>query len=83
MAEKKEIKVNPNAIIGTNYSQLVGVTVTDIDATLEFVYVNPRNKKEGVVVSRVTLPKDVALDLSKTINLTIQSHDKKKSTKKN
>lgn len=82
MAKKiKEIKVNPNSVIGTTYSQLVGVTATDYDATLEFVYINPRQKEEGVVVSRVTLPKSVALDLANTINLTIQSHDKKSSQK--
>jgi hypothetical protein len=75
----REIKVNPNTIIGTTYSQIVGITVSDNDVTLEFVYINPRQKDEGAVVSRVTLPKNVALDLSKTINLTIQSHDKKDS----
>jgi len=52
-----------------------------MDVTLEFVFINPRNNSEGVVVSRVTLPKDVALSLAEKINSTIQIHDKK-TTKK-
>jgi len=79
--KQKEIKVNPNSVLGTTYSQIVGVTVTDYDATLEFVYINPRQNSEGVVVARVTLPKNVALDLARTINITLQSHDKKTAKK--
>lgn len=78
----KEIKVNPNTIVGTVYSQLVGVVVTDLDVTLEFVYINPRNSVEGHVVSRVTLPKQIAQDLANTISKTIQTHDQK-NTKSN
>ncbi|MCR4276957.1 MAG: hypothetical protein NUV87_02405 [Candidatus Roizmanbacteria bacterium] len=78
----KDIKVNPNTVVGSNLSQLVGVTVTDIDVTLEFVYLNPRNPQEGSVVSRITLPKNVAFDLANTINLTIKKHDLKKQGKK-
>lgn len=77
----KEIKVNPNTIVGSVLSQLVGVTVTDNDVTLEFVYLNPRNPQEGSVVSRVTLPKTVAADLSNTISLIIKKHDSKASSK--
>jgi|GEM_PF-2564792 len=43
MPAKKDLVVNSNSILGTTYSQLVGVTVTDIDVTLEFVFINPRN----------------------------------------
>ncbi len=78
----KDIKVNPNTVVGSNLSQLVGVTVTDIDVTLEFVYLNPRNPQEGSVVSRITLPKNVAFDLANTISLTIKKHDLKKQEKK-
>ncbi len=77
----KEIKVNPNTIAGSVFSQLVGVTVTDNDVTLEFVYLNPRNPEEGSVVSRVTLPKNVAADLSNTISLIIKKHDSKATSK--
>ena len=82
MADKpKEIKVNPNTIIGSAVSQLVGVTVTNIDVTLEFVYLNPRNQQEGNVISRITLPKNVATDLANTINVTIKKHDTKSPEK--
>lgn len=77
--EQKEINVAPGKVSGTVYTQLVSVSVTDIDVTLEFIYVNPRNPSQGELVSRVTLPKNVAQDLSKTINLTLQSHAKKTS----
>lgn len=39
------------------------------------------NASEGELVSRVTLPKSVAADLSSTINLTLKSHDKRISEK--
>lgn len=78
----KELKINPNTVVGTSYSQLVGVTVTDIDVTLEFVYINPRDNAEGVVVARVTLPTTVATALSEKINSTIQTHDKNKDNTK-
>ena len=44
--------VNVNTYVGSVYSQLVGVTVTDIDVTLEFVFINPRDNTKGQVVSR-------------------------------
>ncbi|MFA4920413.1 MAG: hypothetical protein WC581_14400 [Thermodesulfovibrionales bacterium] len=75
----KELKVNPNTVVGTTYSQLAGVIVTDTDITLEFVYINPRVPTEGVVVSRVTLPKKIGLNLANTINLTVKKHDEKSS----
>lgn len=78
----KQININPNTIVGTVYSQLASVTVTDVDVTIEFAYINPRNPEEGVIVSRVTLPKNIASDLANTINFTVKQHDTK-ATKKN
>ena len=45
MARKKsqsgKLVVDAAAYTGSHYSQLVSVTVTDFDITLEFVYINP------------------------------------------
>ena len=74
-----DIKVNPSTVIGTTYSQLVSVTVTDTEVTLEFIYVNPRTKDEGQVVSRVTLPLQTAKSLDLAISETIKNHEQKKT----
>lgn len=75
MDKLKQIKINPNTVVGTVYSQIASVTVTDIDVTIEFAYINPRNPEEGIIVSRVTMPKNIASDLANVISLTIKKHD--------
>ena len=79
--EKSELQVNSNTTIGSVYSQVVSVTVTDTDITLEFVYVNPRSNR-GEVISRVTLPRIAGEGLAKAITNTIKSHEEKKKVKK-
>jgi len=80
--EERRVMIKSNTVTGTVYSQLVGVTITDIDLTLEFVYINPRSNKEGVsegeVVARVTLPIEAAKGLSGTIKDTLTKHFEKK-----
>ena len=84
MAEKpQEIKINPNTVVGTTYSQLVGVSVTDFDITLEFVFINPRDKSFAQVVSRVTLPRKIGIDLANTILMTAKVHANKKKGERN
>lgn len=87
MAESKippaGLKVNIGTYRGSVYSQVVGVTVTDVDVTLEFVYINPRNKARGEVVSRVTLPRKVGEELAKIIMNTATLHEKQKRGGKN
>jgi hypothetical protein len=75
------IKVNAGTYRGSMYSQLVGVTVSDVDITLEFVYVHPRDKTQGEVVSRVTLPRLAGKGLAETILKTIMAHEAKKGPK--
>ena len=79
----QEITVNSNTFIGTAYSQIVSVTVTDVDIMLEFVYVNPREKIKGQVVSRVTLPRQSGDELAKAILNTIKLHEAKKKGQQN
>lgn len=72
------VDVKANTVVGSVYSQAVTVTVTDVDLTLEFVYINPRAKTEGQVVARVTLPLKSGENLAKVILETIKQHEDKK-----
>lgn len=86
MAEDKlppQTIINTSTVIGSTYAQLVNVTVTDIDVTLEFAFINPRDQKNGQVVARVTLPKEVGLKLPELILAINKFHEKKKEGKKN
>lgn len=78
--EKKpqKIIVDTHTVVGSQHSQLIGVSVTDIDITLEFVYINPRDNTKGQVVSRITLPLNVGIDLANTILMTTKIHENKK-----
>lgn len=80
--DEKQIVIKSSTVTGTAYSQFVGVTITDIDLTLEFVYINPRPNAEGLpqgeVVSRVTLPIEAAIGLSDIIKETLKKHIDKK-----
>lgn len=78
----QELKVNEGTFVGSIYSQVVSVTVTDVDLTIEFVYVNPRNKT-GQLVSRVTLPRPTGEELAKTIFTTVKMHEAKKKGEAN
>lgn len=86
MSEEKKVAettIDARTIIGSQYSQLVGISVTDIDITLEFIFINPRDKRTGQVVSRVTLPFATGIDLANTILMTAKIHDKKKKGETN
>ena len=81
MARKKpqsgKLVVDAATYTGSHYSQLVSVTVTDFDITLEFVYINPRDKTKGEIVSRVTLPSQAGENLVEVIKNTVAAHKKK------
>lgn len=82
--QPQPITVKTNTFLGSLYSQIVGVSITDVDVTLEFVYKNPRQEiKEAQVVSRVTLPRQAGEELAKTILNTIKIHEAKKKGEKN
>jgi len=79
------VDVNVDTIIGSKYAQLVGISVSDVDITLEFVFVKPNalpnGNKQGQVVSRVTLPISAGLGLANVINETINKHITKRAKK--
>lgn len=82
-AEPETLIVKASTILGSTYAQIVGVSVTDVDITLEFVYKNPRAEiKEAQVVSRVTLPLPVGKGLANTIINTIKVHEGNKKGEK-
>lgn len=81
MADPKEpltTVINTGTVVGSTYAQVVGVTITDFDITLEFAFIHPRDKTKGQVVARVTLPLNVGLDLAQTILDTLSMHTKRK-----
>lgn len=75
------IAINTETILGTQYSQVASITISDLDITLDFVYVNPQTKK-GIVVSRVTMPKVSGEQLANLILQTIKQHIKKQEQEK-
>lgn len=82
--QEKTVEIKADTIVGTVYSQLVGVTITDTDLTLEFVYLNPRptsnGSLNGQVVARVTLPIEAARGLPDAITSTLKTHFDKKGS---
>lgn len=82
--EQATLTVNTNTVLGSVYSQIVGVTVSDLDITLEFVYKHPReDATEAQVVARVTLPRSVGEELAVAIVDTIKAHESKKKGERN
>ena len=81
-AKEHRITVNENTVVGSQYAQLVNVSVTDIDITLQFIFVNPRDPSKAEVISRVTLPRPSGEDLAKTILSTVKLHEQQKKEKK-
>jgi hypothetical protein len=77
--EVKTVNIKSDRIVGSLYAQIVGVIVTDIDITLEFVYVNPRpGVDDAQVVSRVTIPRQAGEVLAQNIKDIIAQHEAQK-----
>lgn len=76
-AKEIEIKINPDTVVGSKYAQVVVYHITDIDVTLDFVYVHPRTQTEGRVVARVTLPVSQAEQMADTLKQAIKTHEQK------
>lgn len=75
----KKLTIKTETVLGSLYSQIVGIVVTDTDITLEFVYKNPRpGTEEAQVVARITLPRRAAEGLAKSIVDTVAQHEAKK-----
>ena len=76
--KKTNLNVQAGALIGSTYSQVISFTISDVDATFEFVYVNPQSPTQGQSVARVTTPRSTAEELAKIITETIKKHEDNK-----
>lgn len=77
--DPRKITVHTNTVAGSTYAQITGVVITDIDITIEFVYISPREgTTDAHVVSRVTMPRPVGEALAKSIMETVVKHEAKK-----
>lgn len=83
--EKKprDLIVNAGTVIGSTYSQIARVTVSDTEVTIEFAYVHPADPTQGQSVARVTMPVKSGISLAETILQMKRFHDKRKEGKKN
>lgn len=81
--DEKNLIVNTGAVIGSTYSQIARVTVTDYEITLEFAYVHPADPTQGQSVARVTMPVKAGIELANTILLVDKSRTSRKEGKKN
>lgn len=85
MADSKtpiKTTINAGTVTGSTYAQLVNISVTEIDLTLEFAFINPRDPSTGQVVSRVTMPHKVGFELARLILTTMKMQEKRKERKK-
>lgn len=76
-APEEQITVNPNSVIGSQYAQIINFSVSDVDATFEFVYVNPQ-LKTGFSTARITVPRATADQMPEVITETLKKHEENK-----
>jgi len=84
--EKKKTQnliVKTNTVIGSTYSQIARVTVSDYEITIEFAYVHPADPAQGHSVARVTMPIAAGRELAQTILSLDKIHKKRKKRKPN
>ena len=81
-AGKIEVKVASNTVIGSSYAQIATVFASNIDVTLDFIFLHPRDMTEGQVVSRVTMPIAEATQLAKILGEVTANATKHRSDNK-
>lgn len=79
----QNLLVNTGTVIGSTYSQIARVTVSDNEITIEFAYVHPADITKGQSVARITMPVKAGLDLAELILQIKKIHEKKKEGNKN
>ncbi len=86
MAEenKKVIEsiIRTDTVLGSTFSQIARVTVTDSEITIEFAYIHPINLSQGQTVARVTMPRSSGHQLAESILQIENLHEKRKEGKK-
>ena len=66
----------PSELRGGVYSNLVSMTSTDDDISLDFIYVNPRDERPATVVSRVIMSGTNGLKLLELLRRAYESEEK-------
>lgn len=79
----QNLLVNTGTVVGSTYSQVARVTVSDNEITIEFAYVHPADPTQGQSVARVTMPVKAGINLAQTILQLKNIHDKKKEGGRN
>lgn len=74
---RQQLEINSGTVVGSVYSQIVGISISNAEATLEFIYINPQVPNKGVAVARVTLPLTALEQLAQKIPETLKRHDEK------
>ncbi len=78
-----DLLVNTGTVVGSTYSQIARVTISDNEITIEFAYVHPADPRQGQSVARVTMPIKSGISLAQTILQLDKIHEKRKEGKKN
>ena len=77
--KKPNLIVNTGTIIGSTYSQIARVTLSDNEITIEFAYVHPADKTQGQSVARITMPVNAGISLAETILQVKKIYEKNKA----
>lgn len=81
--KQNQLTVNPGTIVGSQFADVVSMTSHLNETVIDFIFVHPRQKVEGVenisgeTVSRVTLPNNVAKDFAEKLIETLKKHEAK------
>lgn len=78
----QDLIVNAGTVIGSTYSQIARVTVSDNEITIEFAYAHPADPTQGQSVARVTMPVKAGIGLAETILQVDKIYQKRKEGKK-
>lgn len=62
--------------LGSKYSQSVNIHMTDIDMTIEFIYIDPFSKQHEVI-STITLPIEAAHQIADLIHTLLKERQTK------
>jgi len=79
---QKTLKVIiPHQVQGGVFSNVARVNLTSREVVVDFAFVDP-NTNEGILVSRVILTKDHAVELKNVLEKVLKSYEKKKRKEK-
>lgn len=81
--KQNQLTVNSGTFVGSQFADVVSMTSHANETVLDFIFVHPRQKLEGIqnisgeTVSRVTLPNNVAKEFAEKLLETLKKHETK------